>query len=514
MQLEPVIGLEIHVQLKTKSKMFCSCANIFGEVEANSAICPICLGYPGTLPVPNQQAIQWAQLTGAALQCELAAESKFDRKSYFYPDLPKGYQISQYDKPFCGRGEFSIQVDGKEKIIGITRIHLEEDAAKNTHPATSSGQAPHTLVDYNRAGTPLIEIVTEPDITTPQEAKIFLQELQKLVRALGVSDADMEKGQMRCDANISLARRSPASQAEALREGSGEGGAARKLNPKTEIKNVNSFRFVERALEYEIDRQTKLWEQGEIPTHATRGYDSERGVTTQQRVKEEAADYRYFPEPDIPPFVFNEEYLNNIRRQLPELPHMKRNRFQQQYGVTEDQAQLFAQSPDLAHMFEDTTSELLQLDKEQDDIAPEDVSKLVSLAARIILRDVRQLFADKQVTYPETPITAANFSEMVVLLHQGKINRSALQPMLEEMQKTGGDPDHIIQNLGLEQVSGDAEIEKFVDEVIAEHPDAIEKVKAGKEATLQFLMGQVMGKTKGRANPAVVIELLRKKILQ
>ncbi|MGH9857108.1 MAG: Asp-tRNA(Asn)/Glu-tRNA(Gln) amidotransferase subunit GatB, partial [Acidobacteriota bacterium] len=277
--LEPVIGLEIHVQPNTKTKMFCPCANVFGDVRPNSAICPICLGYPGTLPVPNQQAIELTLLMGAALRTELATESKFDRKSYFYPDLPKGYQISQYDKPLCGKGELTITVNDTLRRIGITRIHLEEDAAKSTHdPDTKTA-----LIDYNRAGTPLIEIVTEPDIRSPEEAKVFLQELQQTVRALGVSTADMEKGQMRCDANISMRK-----------AGSSD------LHPKTEIKNINSFRFVEKALQYEIERQKEVWQKGIIPPHATRGWNSKTGKTIQQRTKEEAADYRYFPEPDIP----------------------------------------------------------------------------------------------------------------------------------------------------------------------------------------------------------------------
>src|SRR3989344_4400909 len=263
MQLEPVIGLEIHIQLKTKSKMFCPCPNIFGDLKPNSAICPICLGYPGTLPVPNAQAITWTQRVGAALNCQLAEESKFDRKSYFYPDLPKAYQISQYDKPFCGPGRL-LGVD-------ITRVHLEEDAAKNIHPNGAS----YTLVDYNRAGTPLMEIVTDPDIRSPDQARKFLQELQKIMRTIDISDADMEKGQLRCDANISL--REPGSH---------------QLNPKTEIKNLNSFRNVERALQYAIQRQTREFKQGRVPNQqTTRGFNADTGRTVEQRSKEEAADY-------------------------------------------------------------------------------------------------------------------------------------------------------------------------------------------------------------------------------
>jgi len=493
MELEPVIGLEIHVQLKTKSKMFCSCANIFGDVEPNSAICPVCLGYPGTLPVPNRQAIEWAQLTGAALGCGLATSSKFDRKSYFYPDLPKGYQISQYDQPFCGQGKLVISVDGQERQIGITRIHLEEDAAKNTHPKG----ADYTLVDYNRAGTPLMEIVTEPDMRTPEEARAFLQELQKIVRRLGVSDADMEKGQMRCDANISLR----------------EKGSAQ-LHPKTEVKNINSFKFVEKALQFEIGRQTKAWEKNEIPKHATRGWNSITGKTTEQRTKEEAADYRYFAEPDIPPFVFSAEYLNSISEQLPEMPREIASRLLAEYNLTDQHAKMFATDPNLSHLLEDAASEIKQLDKEQTQISEDELPALIKLAAKIILREVRQIIADQQVGYGAgLKITAANLAELVVLLHRGKMNSNAVAPVLNEMQKTGGDPDHILQNLGLEQVSGEDELLKEVRQVIKENPDAVQKVIGGKEATLQFLMGQVMAKTQGKANPGVVIQLLKKEIL-
>ncbi|MEX1112392.1 MAG: Asp-tRNA(Asn)/Glu-tRNA(Gln) amidotransferase subunit GatB [Candidatus Andersenbacteria bacterium] len=492
MKLEPVIGLEIHVQLKTASKMFCSCPNVFGDIEPNTAICPICMGHPGTLPVPNKKAIEWTHLAGLALGCELATESKFDRKSYFYPDLPKGYQISQYDKPFCGKGSITIVVDGEERTIGITRIHLEEDAAKNTHPKG----ADHTLVDYNRAGTPLVEIVTEPDIRTPREAKIFLQELQRIVRALDISDADMEKGQMRCDANISLRT-------------AGENN----LHPKTEIKNVNSFRFVERGLQFEIERQTQLWEKQDIPSHATRGYDSVRGVTVEQRTKEEAADYRYFPEPDIPPFSFDSDYMNSIREQATELPSAKRSRLMEQYGLSAEQADLLVVDKQLTYVFEDTVSELEQLDNEQVAITPAEVPQLVLLSNKIILREMRALMSSQGLTYEDLRITSANFAELVVLVHQKKINRGAVGQVLEEMQRTGGDPDHIIQNLGLEQVSEEGELEQLADQVIAENPDVVEKIKSGKEGAIQFLMGQVMAKSKGKAAPPQVIALLRKKLL-
>lgn len=475
MKWEPVIGLEIHVQLKTQSKMFCACANIFGDVAPNSAICPICLGYPGTLPVPNATAIEWTRLAGVALNCQLSRRSKFDRKSYFYPDLPKGYQISQYDQPFCGRGELAIVVNGQARKIGITRIHLEEDAAKNTHPANTN----YTLIDFNRAGTPLIEIVTEPDIKMPAEAKIFLQELQRIIRALGISDADMEKGQMRCDANISL--REVGSQ---------------KLNPKTEVKNLNSFRHVERALAYEIKRQDKMLVSGEVPSAATRGWNAATQKTIAQRTKEEAADYRYFPEPDIPPFVFTEADDKKIKKQLPELPPARRQRFVNEYGLSADQAQLLIDRPLLADYFENIVSELTNM-KVSD--------ALIKLTANLVLREARKFL-------PDIKITPENFAEVVVLISDSKITKVALPRLLNEMQATGGDPDPLIQKLGLAQVGDAGELDAITDKVIAAHPDVVVKIKAGKDSALQFLMGAVMAKTKGQASPTVVLDLLRKKL--
>lgn len=492
MKLEPVIGLEIHVQLKTNSKMFCACANIFGDVPPNSAICPICLGYPGTLPVPNKTAIEWTQRAGAALNCVLATKSKFDRKSYFYPDLPKGYQISQYDQPFCGKGALTIAVGEEARTIGITRIHLEEDAAKNIH----SNATESTLIDFNRAGTPLMEIVTEPDIRTPQEAKFFLQELQRTVRALGISDADMEKGQLRCDANISLRE-----------EGSTE------LHPKTEVKNINSFRNVEQALTYEIERQTKEWQKGAIPQEqATRGFNADTGKTTSQRTKEGAADYRYFPEPDIPPFVFTETELKNRIDEVPELPAAKRERFRKEYSMTEQQAGVLAQQPELANFFEAVVSEIEQLDNEQEAIQGSEITPLVSLASNLAQRQLRLLLEQEMLSYEDLKITPENFAEVVVLVHKGKVNSGAVAQILKEMQATGGDPDPIIEKLGLGQVSGESELQAYVTQVVQENPEIVEKIKSGKESAVQFLMGQVMAKSKGKANPKIITELLKKEI--
>ncbi|MDP3996896.1 MAG: Asp-tRNA(Asn)/Glu-tRNA(Gln) amidotransferase subunit GatB [bacterium] len=488
MKYEAIIGLEIHIQLKTKSKMFCSCANIFGDVKPNSAICPICLGYPGTLPVPNKTAIGWTQKAGAALNCTLATKSKFDRKHYFYPDLPKGYQISQYDQPFCGQGWLEIVVNDQPRKIGITRIHLEEDAAKNTHPAG----ADYTLTDFNRAGTPLMEIVTDPDLRQPEEARIFLQELQRIMRNLNISDADMEKGQLRCDANISLRPK-----------------GTKELYPKTEVKNINSFKFVAKALEYEIKRQTDLWQDDDVPkTPSTRGYDSTSGTTKLQRTKEEAADYRYFPEPDIPPFQFSEEELAKIKQSVGELPLAKESRIIDEYKISAEQARLISADSALDEFFEDAMSEIMELDEARDDITAEDVRKITPMATNLILRQMRALILKED----KLNITAENFAELAVLVYQGKVNKGAIDQILVAMQKTGGDPDHIIANLGLEQVSGTEELNKFIDEAIAENPEVVAKIKAGKPEAIQFLMGQVMQKSKGKANPIEVIKILRGRV--
>ena len=481
-EYEAIIGLEIHIQLKTESKMFCSCANVPDGTEANTAICPICMGYPGTLPVPNKTAIEWTQKAGTALNCKLALKSKFDRKHYFYPDLPKGYQISQFDQPFCGKGHLDVIVGDDTRTIGITRIHLEEDAAKNQHPKGAT----HTLVDYNRAGTPLMEIVTEPDIRSPQEAKIFLQELQRIMRSLNISDADMEKGQLRCDANISLRER-----------------GSNVLNPKTEIKNVNSFRFVERALEHEIKRQTKEWEAGRVPQSATRGFNSDKGETHEQRTKEEAADYRYFPEPDIPPFEFSQEEIYAIRASIKEFPSARAARLMEESNITQDQAKLLVNQPEMADFFESVASELKQLDNEQANIQPEEIPDLSKLATNLIARYLRAGIGK---------VSPQDFAELVVLVHHGKIAKSATGEVLKEMQRTGGDPDHIIENLGLAQVSQGGELEKWADEAIAENPDVVEKIKSGKQGAIQFLMGQVMQKSQGKANPGEVIKILQSKL--
>ena len=350
---ETVIGLEIHVQLKTKSKMFCTCDNSGEDKPANTTVCPICLGHPGILPTTNEQAVKWSIMASLALNCSINMHSHFDRKSYYYPDLPKGYQISQFDEPFGHDGHLVIKSSAGKRRVRIERAHLEEDTGKLMHEEDKSA----SYVDYNRAGTPLLEVVTRPDLQSPQGAKVFLQEIRLVMRYLGISDANMEKGQLRCDANISL-RPNPEYNSEKVSEKS-IGFDAEKLYPKTEIKNLNSFKSVEKALEYEIKRQTVLWDKDEVPTlQSTRGWDEKKNKTVLQRVKEEQHDYRYFPEPDIPPFNFTKQYIDDIKVNLSEMPFNKRQRFQDEFELSEYDANILVADKDLANYFEGVISEL------------------------------------------------------------------------------------------------------------------------------------------------------------
>lgn len=483
----PVIGMEVHVELKTKSKMFCDSKNGLGEEkEPNIHICPVCTGQPGTLPVPNRQAIEFVQLAGLALNCEIAKDSKFDRKNYFYPDLPKGYQISQYDQPFCGKGY--LDVGGKR--IGITRIHLEEDTGKLIHPAG----ADHTLVDFNRAGVPLMELVTEPDIETGAEARLFCQKLQQICRYLEISDADMEKGHMRCEANVSL-----------YKEGEDRMGGT-----KVEVKNINSFKFVEKAIDYEIERQVELLEKGKRVIQETRGYDSNKNITVTQRIKEAAHDYRYFPEPDIPPFKFTSEYIESIKSKLPELPDAKKKRLFEEYNLSRENIEVITSDKYLADYFEEVASEIKEKRESGEVSANEE--KCLKLSANYIVSELQKHLMRDNVTVRDIKVTPENYAELVGIVADGKISSSAAQTVLEEMYKTGGDPSHIIEEKNLLQISGEKELEAAVDKAIDNNPKSAEDYKKGKANALQFLIGQVMSATKGKANPKVVTELLKNKL--
>lgn len=490
---KPIIGLEIHVELKTKSKMFCSCLNNSNERHPNVNICPICTAQPGTLPVINIEAVRKVIKTGLALNCQIPEYSRFDRKNYFYPDLPKGYQISQYDMPLCEKGHLII----KGRKIRVRRVHLEEDTGKLIH------EKDYSLVDFNRAGVPLMELVTEPDIQSPQEARQFAQELQMILRYLEVSNADMEKGQMRVEANVSLATENS------------------KFGPKVEIKNLNSFKALERALEYEIQRQKDCLESAEEIIQETRGWDEGRQKTFSQRGKEEAQDYRYFPEPDLPPLFLSRARgpqitkpsvatidIESIRAALPELPQAKRERFKKEYGISDLAIDVLVAHKELGEFFEEAASELGQTEYDREKIDKARRQKLHNLLSNYIVTEFPKYLRDRVLE----KVTPENFAELIVLIEKGIISSSGAQIVLKEMFATGADPTHIIEEKNLAQVSDEAEIEKIVELVIKNNPQPVEDYKKGKETALQFLVGQVMRETKGKANPQIVSDILKKKL--
>ncbi|NTW14406.1 MAG: Asp-tRNA(Asn)/Glu-tRNA(Gln) amidotransferase subunit GatB [Candidatus Moranbacteria bacterium] len=489
MRYIPVIGMEVHAELKTASKMFCSCKNGLGqESEPNVHICPVCTAQPGALPTPNRKAIESVQRAGLALGCELLTHSKFDRKNYFYPDLPKGYQISQYDEPFCGKGELVIR---EGKTVGITRIHMEEDTGKLYHPTG----ADYTLVDLNRAGVPLMELVTEPDIDSAADAKLFCQKLRQILRYLDVSDADMEKGQMRCEANISLHKE----------------GTEKLSGTKVEVKNINSFKAVEKAIEFEIIRQTEELEAGKKIVQETRGWDENRQATVSQRKKESAHDYRYFPEPDIPPFTFTAADFDQLRHTIPELPAVKEERFTKQYGLSAEAVNVITTEKPTADYFEAVVSELGG--KKDGGEMSADGEKAIRLAANYIVTELRKRLADSGRSIADSGITPENYAEFIAILADGKINSSAAQTVLGEMLLGGdNDPSHIIDRLNLGQMSDSGELNGIVDSVLAANEKSIADFHAGKQNALQFLVGQVMKGTKGKANPSVVLDLLRERL--
>ncbi len=509
--LQPVIGLEIHIRINTKSKMFCGCKNMADDDPPNTAICPICTAQPGTLPVLNKTALEKGILMALALNCEIPAFSKFDRKNYFYPDLPKGYQISQYDQPVSIKGWLEFDVPSPQgtyhKKVRITRLHLEEDAGKLQHSKDNK----ESFVDFNRCGSPLMEIVTEPDFRTAGEAKAFLQELQRIARAVNVSEADMEKGHMRCDANISLRETKELSnrvtdEPDWITDYS-------KLSPKTEVKNINSFKAVERALEYEEKRQTKLWDAG-TPVNflSTRGWDDARGATVEQRTKEEAHDYRYFPEPDLPPLTFAPEWVEKLREHLPELPDAKRKRLMEEYGFEKSDAGLFVDVPHLADFVEKVMSELttwIRTTQESDTTnALAARKKIAKLAGGWIGSKLLGILNQEKLSLETMKLDAENFAELITMIAGTKINSTNAVQLLTHMVKAGGDPSQLLEEQGLTQVSDEGALQPILQTVLAENPKVAAEVKAGKIAALQFLVGQVMKKTKGTANPEVVRGLL------
>lgn len=488
---KPVVGMEIHVQLASASKLFSSAANNADEKSPNVNIDEVVTAQPGTLPVLNQEALELGLRLGLALNCEIPYKSKFDRKHYFYPDLPKGYQISQYDEPIAQHGYVEINVNGITKKIRITRAHIEEDAGKNTHPAGM----PYSLVDYNRAGCPLLEIVTEPDIESALEAKIFLQTLRNIVRYVGASSADMEKGTMRCEPNISV--RKP--------------GEITLPKYKVEVKNINSFRFVEAAINYEIPRHIEMLEKGELPEQVTMGWNEKDNITVRQRSKEDANDYRYFPEPDLPIMHFETDYIQSLRDSLPEMPDAKAARFKTEFDLNTDDINNLINYKELASFFENVVSELIVLVKDEG-FNLEQQGRLIKQAAKWSLQDFSNLLNTALINPEDSKVSPANFAELLVLIEKGAVSSSAAKQVLKNMFDTGGEPDHIITDLGLSQISDTSVIDAIIDEVLSANAKAVEDYKGGAEKSFGFLVGQVMAKAKGQANPSMVNEILKKKL--
>lgn len=506
-----IIGMEIHLQPNTKSKMFCACANDPEVLEPNTHICPICTGQPGALPVPNSAVIAAAVKLGMALNCTILNESKFDRKHYFYPDLPKGYQISQYEEPICLNGSITIplfleQAGRTQMTIGITRIHAEEDTAKLSHDSAGS-----TFVDFNRSGVPLLELVTNPDFETGTEAKVFCQELRTLLRTLRISDADMEKGQMRCEANISVQKEGTFE----IINGEVKAIDAHVLNPKIEVKNLNSFKSVERAIDFEIERQTALIEKGETWGPETRGWSDETQETVLQRTKEAAKDYRYFPEPDIPPFNPH-TIAGNIS--LPELPLNTRIRFHEEYGFSYADAEILTREPAASQYAEAVMSELVtwlaalpEVSNDTDEILTEKKNTIARLAGSFLTTKLMGVLAERSMTLKTLKISPENMAELIALIYAKRINLTNALKVLEQMVDSGtdADPTHIMEEQNYGQISNTDLINQYVTQVINQYPEQVAEFKAGKEPLIKFLIGMVMKASEGAADAQVVEELLR-----
>jgi aspartyl-tRNA(Asn)/glutamyl-tRNA(Gln) amidotransferase subunit B len=487
MDFETIIGLEVHAQLLTKSKMFCRCSADYANAPPNTHVCPVCLGMPGVLPVINRQAVEYTIMTALALHCTISDYTKFDRKNYPYPDLMKGYQISQYDAPIGRGGWLTIEVDGEKRKIGIIRVHLEEDVAKLLHRTSPEG-GDYSLIDVNRSGVPLMEIVSEPDLRSPEEARQYLIKLRSILQYLGVSTGNMEEGSFRCDANISIR---PKGSSEPL--------------AKVEVKNMNSFKAVYQAMDYEAKRQRKAAAEGKKLIQETRGWVEAKGKTVAQRSKEYAHDYRYFPEPDLPPLVISREWVEEIRAKLPELPEERRERFMAQYGLPLYDASLLTASKAMADYFEESTR-TAQFKKLPQDRAAKEVSNwLLGEVSRILNANNIDMAEFRKRVSPERLLGLISSSH-------GVINLATAKSVLEEMFQTGKDAQEIIAQRGLSQISDAGELEGIITQVIDANPQAVADFKSGKEAALKFLVGQVMRATKGRANPQVAAGMLKKKL--
>jgi len=473
--LEAVIGLEVHAELATASKIFCGCSAAFGA-KPNTNVCPVCLGMPGMLPVLNRRVVEFAIRAGLATGCDIAPHSRFARKNYFYPDLPKGYQISMYELPLCLAGHVDVVVDGALRRIGLTRIHMEEDTGKNIHDAHATG----SLVDFNRSGVPLLEIVSEPDMRSPAEAGAYLRALRSILQYLEVCDGNMEEGSFRCDANVSVRPRGETT-----------------LGTKVEIKNMNSFRNVERAIAHEIGRQKRAVAAGEPLVQETRLWDPDREETRSMRTKEYAHDYRYFPEPDLLPLTVAGAWVDEIRAALPELPAARRARFASAFALSEQDADVLTQRKDVADYFEAGVT------------AGAPAKAMASWVTTEVLRIVHEEKLDEALVIREWPIAPSQLAKLIRLVEDGTINRATAKKLLPSLLGTDRDPAELVAAEGLSQVSDRGALEKTVAEVVAAHPDQMAQLKAGKDKVIGFLMGKVMQATGGKANPKLVQELLR-----
>jgi aspartyl-tRNA(Asn)/glutamyl-tRNA(Gln) amidotransferase subunit B len=475
MEYESIIGLEVHAQLLTKAKLFCSCATVF-QADPNEQTCPVCLGMPGVLPVLNRQAVEFAIRTGLAMQGKIACVSRFARKNYFYPDLPKGYQISQYEEPLIEGGGLTINLDGASKHIRLIRIHLEEDAGKSIH-GENLADPTKSYIDLNRAGVPLLEIVSAPDLRSAEEVKIYLQKLKTILEYIEVCDGNMEEGSLRCDANVSL-----------------RPSGAQEFGTRTEIKNLNSFRNVQRAIEYEIERQAEVLESGGRVVQETRLFDANRGVTQPMRSKEEAHDYRYFPEPDLVPLCIDQEWIERVRQELPELPDTRRQRFTMHYGLPDYDAEVLTASKALADYYEATVRLYNQ---------PKMVSNWVMGE---VMRELnRQHHAPQQA-----PVTPMHLAELLRLIDEGVLSGKIAKTVFEEMYRTGKPAPAIVEEQGLVQMTDSAALEGIITKILADNASQVADYRAGKQKVFGFFVGQTMKATQGKANPALVNELLRK----
>lgn len=475
---ETVIGLEVHVELKTKTKIFCACSTEFGG-SPNSHTCPICLGMPGTLPVLNEKVVTFGAMAGLALKATVPNFSKFDRKNYYYPDLAKNFQTSQFDFPICENGYLDIEIDGKTRRIGITRAHMEEDAGKLVHSGKTISSSSSSQVDYNRAGVPLLEIVSEPDMRSSEEARAYLEKLRQIISYIEVSDCKMEEGSMRCDANVSVR---PIGQ-EAL-------------GTRTETKNLNSLKALEKSIEYEVQRQIKVIEKGEAVVQETRTWDDEKGITLSMRSKEEAQDYRYFPEPDLPPIILTDEWIENIGKNLPELPDARRACLIGKDGLSEYDADLVISEKIISDFYD-------AVKKKGHD------SKTI---VNYLMGDYMKSLKEEGASFATSKVTADDFSKLLELIDKKTISGKIAKEIIPEMVKTGKDPEAIVKDKGLVQITDSGAIESIVDEVLAGNPQAIEDYRGGKDSAIGFLVGQVMKASRGKANPGIVNGMLKDKL--